>query len=87
MNIDIIKEEILQFKWTLNKILKNKTDAVSAQNWEVAAAFRDEEKIISEYLQTRKNELLEELKNVKQLPSENNNDIILLEELLVLIDA
>lgn len=87
MNIDITKEEILQFKWTLNKILKNKTDAVAAQNWEAAAAFRDEEKIISEYLQTLRNEILEELKNVKQSPSENNNDTILIEELLVLIDA
>jgi hypothetical protein len=32
MNLDTTKEEILQFKWTLNQIVKNKTEAVTAQN-------------------------------------------------------
>jgi len=87
MNLDNTKEEVLQFKWTLNKILKNKAEAVAAQNWEAAAGFRDEERIIREYLQTLKNELLEELKNVNQSSSESSNNFVLFEELLLLIDS
>ncbi len=87
MNFDITKEKILELKSTLNVLVKKKTQAAALQNWEAAAGFRDEEKIMSDYLQTLKNEITEELKNLKQLPLENNNDIILLEELLVLIDT
>ena len=87
MNLEITKEEILQFKWTLKQIVKKKTEAAAAQNWEAAAGFRDEEKIMSDYLQTLKKEITEELKSLKQLPLENNNDISLIEEFLVLIDT
>ena len=86
MNLDITKEEILQFKWTLKKIVNNKKEAVEAQNWEAAAGFRDEEKIIRNCLQTLKGEIREKLNNLKQSPTENTNDIVLLEELLILID-
>ncbi len=86
MNLDTTKEEILQFKWTLNQIVKNKTEAATAQNWEAAAGFRDEEKIIRDCLQTMKNEILKELKNLKQ-SSENRNDSVILEELLLLIES
>jgi hypothetical protein len=40
MNLSNTKEEVLQFKWTLNKILKNKNEAVAAQNWEAAVGFK-----------------------------------------------
>ncbi|MCX6294402.1 MAG: hypothetical protein NT127_08945 [Sphingobacteriales bacterium] len=87
MNLDTTKEEILQFKWTLNQIVKNKTEAATAQNWEAAAGFRDEEKVISEYLKTLENEIQQELSMLKQPPLENKNNIILLEELLLLIES
>lgn len=87
MNLDITKEEILQFKWTLHQIVKNKIKAVAAQNWEAAAGFRDEEKSIRDCLQTLKGEIREKLNNLKQSPIENTNDIVLLEELLILIDT
>jgi hypothetical protein len=54
MNLNITKEEVLHFKWTLNKIVKNKIEAAAVKRWEAAAGFRDEEKVISDYLQTLK---------------------------------
>jgi hypothetical protein len=87
MNLDTTKEEILQFKWKINHIVKNKTEAVTDQNWEAAAGFRDEEKIVRDCLQTMKSEIREELINFNQSPSENKNDLVLLEELLLLIDS
>lgn len=86
MNLNITKEEVLQFKHTLNIIVNNKSEAVAAQNWEAAAGFRDEEKIIKDYLQTMKSEIRETLKNLKQ-SAENEKDCIVLEELLLLLDA
>lgn len=86
MNLNITKEEILQFKHTLKIIVNNKSEAVAAQNWEAAAGFRDEEKIIKDYLQTMKSEIRETLKNLKQ-SAENEKDWIVLEELLLLFDV
>lgn len=87
MNLDTTKEEILQAKWTLNKIVKNKTEAVAAKNWEAAAGYRDEEKIIGDCLLTVKSEIQDKLKNLKQSSSESSDDFVLLEELLILIDT
>ena len=82
MNISITKEEVLHFKCSLNKIVKNKTEAVAAKNWEAAAGFRDEEKVINEYLQTLKNKISKELTNFEQI-SEKKEDYFLLQELLI----
>ena len=82
MNLNITKEEVLHFKWTLNKIVKNKIEAATVKRWEAAAGFRDEEKVISDYLQTLKSEIREELANFNQF-SENKDDYFLLQELLL----
>ena len=50
MNLDIAKEQILQIKWTLEKVVKNKCEAAATHKWEAAAGFRDEEMRIIENL-------------------------------------
>lgn len=87
MNLDTTKEEILQFKWTINQIVKNKTEAATAQKWEAASGFRDEEKIIRDCLQAMKSEIQLELIKLIHSSRENKSDLVLLEELLLLIES
>lgn len=81
MNLSITKEELLQLKLNLFKLVKNKNASVLAKNWENAAKCRDEEKLVSQKLQTIKNEILHELVHLKQ-PLENMDYYVLLQGLL-----
>ena len=81
MNLNITKEEILQIKLNLFKVVKNKNAAAIAQNWEHAAKCREEEKIVREKFEGLKNEIINELTNLKK-SSDNIDDYVLLQGLL-----
>ena len=81
MNLDITKEEILQFKLNLCKTIKHKTEALVALNYAEAAKVREEEKIVQKQLEDLKNQILRELTNLRQ-SSENIDDYVFLQGLL-----
>jgi hypothetical protein len=82
MSINITKEEILQIKLFLISAFKLKNAAAKAHQWEEAAEIRDEEKLMWERVQNLKNEIIQQLKNVKP-SSENIDDYVFLQGLLL----
>lgn len=65
-----VPPEIGQMEEEIEKLKQNKINAVKAQNFELAASFRDQEKRLSEHLEDAKNAWLEDMKQHREIVDE-----------------
>jgi ATP-dependent Clp protease ATP-binding subunit ClpC len=67
----VVPQEITELEQKYEKIKKSKHNAVTAQNFELAASFRDQEKAVDSELRAAKEAWQEELRNHREVVDED----------------